>query len=196
VGSRLARRWFTFATVGVAVIGTFAATTAPSWATFPSASGRIAFASDGAGDPDIHTMNQDGSAMVNLTAAPGTPGFALEPDYSPDGTKIAFRSGPGDDAESYTVNATGGSPVQVTFGSGSDQFPQFSPDGTRIAYDSDGGGVSAIYTVKLSDLAVTKLTANVLRAGLADWSPDGTKIAFTTNWYACKKPRTAMATSM
>jgi Tol biopolymer transport system component len=216
---------------------------APASAAFPGPNGRIAFVSNPTGDRDILTMDPDGSGIVNVTGAPGAPGFALEPDYSPDGTKIAFRAGRENAAEIYTVNAdgtglaqltfnsvkdyspawspdgsmiafasnrndpnlcvnlfgcnidifvmpaTGGSPVQVTFGSSSDAFPQFSPDGSLIAYDSDAGGTYAIYTVDLDTLAVTKLTADSLRAGHPDWSPDGTKITFTTNWYPCKKPK-------
>jgi Tol biopolymer transport system component len=219
-----------------------AVASAPAGAAFPGTNGRVAFVSNPTGDRDILTMNPDGSGIVNVTGDPGAPGFALEPDYSPDGTKIAFRAGRENAAEIYTVNAdgtgltqltfnsvkdyspawspdgsivtfasnrndpncvnlfgcnidifvmpaTGGSPVQVTFDSGSDQFPEFSPDGELIAYDTDVGGAYGIYTVDFHTLAVTKLTADSLRAGLPDWSPDGTKITFSTNWYPCKKPK-------
>ena len=218
-----------------------AAVSAPAWATVPGTNGRIAFAGDAAGDLDIYTMNPDGSGVVNVTEGAGAPGFALEPDWSPDGTKIAFRSGPTNAAEIYTVSAdgtgvtqltfnsfkdytpawspdgsmiafasnrndptgtclslfdscnidifvmpaTGGSQVQVTFGTGTEQFPQFSPDGSSIAYTSNTDGATAVYTVDLATLATTKLTADSLRAGPPDWSPDGTKIAFEDNFYAC-----------
>jgi Tol biopolymer transport system component len=222
-----------------------AATSAPASATFPGPNGRIAFASDSAGDVDIWTINPDGSGTANVTDAAGAPGFDLEPDWSPDGTKIAFRSGRGSTAEIYTMNAdgtgfaqltanaykdyapvwspdgseiafasnrndldptncidlagcnidifvmpaTGGSPVQVTFSNGADQWPEFSPDGRFIAYHSDAGGAFAIYTVDLDTLAVTKLTPDSLGAGEPDYSPDGTKIAFESNFAFCKKPK-------
>jgi Tol biopolymer transport system component len=229
----------------LSAIVAFALAATPASATFPGTNGRIAFMSDATGSLDIYTMNPDGSEVVNVTDAAGAPAFDFEPDWSPDGTKIVFRGGRGNEGEIYTMNAdgtgltqltsnsfkdysptwspdgstiafasnrndanfatciglfgcnidiflmpaTGGSPVQVTFGSGSDQFPDFSPDGESIVYDTDVGGVYAIYTVDLDSLAVTKLTADSLRAGLPDWSPDGTKITFTSNWYPCKKPK-------
>jgi Tol biopolymer transport system component len=228
--------------MAIGAIG-LAASAAPAWATFPGPNGRIAFASDVAADLDVWTMNPDGSGLVNVTIAPGAPGFALEPDWSPDGTKIAFRSGRVAAAEIYTENAdgtglaqltsnafkdytpawspdgsmiafasnrndpnfatcvtlfggcnidifvmptTGGSPVQVTFDSGTEHFPQFSPDGNAIAYTSDASGVFAVYTVDLDTLATTKLTPDSLRAGPPDYSPDGMKIAFENNFYGCK----------
>jgi TolB protein len=230
--------------LSIAISAVWLAATSSAWATFPGTNGRIAFAGDATGDLDIFTMNPDGSGTVNVTGDPSAPGFALEPDYSPDGTKIAFRSGRTAAAEIYTVNAdgtgpviqltdnsfkdytpawspdgsmiafassrndpdpptcvdifggcnvdifvmpaTGGTPVQVTFDSGADHFPQFSPDGRSIAYTSEHGGPFAIYTVALDTLKATKLTPDRLRAGPPDYSPDGTKITFDNNFYACK----------
>jgi Tol biopolymer transport system component len=233
-----------FLSIAIGVIP-LAATAAPAWATFPGTNGRIAFASDAAGDFDIWTMNPNGSGLFNVTNTAGAPGFDIEPDWSPDGTKIAFRGGRGAAAEIYTVNAdgtgltqltsnavkdyapawspdgsmiafasnrndpdpancislsgcntdifvmpaTGGSPTQVTFDTGEDEYPQFTPDGSLIAYNGDLGGAFAIYTVDLTTLATTKLTTDSLGAGDPDYSPDGTKIVFESNFAFCKKPK-------
>jgi Tol biopolymer transport system component len=248
VASVLSRRFVLSIAISVVSI---AANSAPAWATFPGTNGRIAFAgipdvtaatTAGVGDLDIYTMNPNGSGIVNLTETLPEPRFALEPAWSPNGTKIAFRSGRGSAAEIYTVNAdgtgltqltfnsykdyapswspdgskiafasnrndpnfatcvglfaacnidifvmpaSGGSPVQITFDSDSDQFPRFSPDGKSIAYVSNVSGASAIYAVNLDTLAATKLTPDSLRAGPPDYSPDGTRIAFQNNFYPC-----------
>jgi Tol biopolymer transport system component len=231
-----------FVSMVIGAIG-LAATAAPASATFPSTDGRIAFSSNGAGDRDIWSVSPDGSGVTNLTAGPSAPAFALEPDWSPDGTKIAFRAGPTNSGEIYTMDAdgtgfvqltsnavkdyapawspdgtkiafasnrsdpnlctelfgcnidifvmpaTGASPVQVTFDSGADEYPQFSPDGSQIAYQTDAGGAFAIYTVDLATLATTKLTDDSLGAGYADYSPDGSKITFADQVFCGLTPR-------
>src|SRR5881628_214188 len=69
---------------------------APAQATFAGDNGKIAFASsDGTG---INTMNADGSGVTSVTS-----GFATTPDWSPDGTKIAFER----NNDIYVVNADG-----------------------------------------------------------------------------------------
>jgi Tol biopolymer transport system component len=237
---KVSRKVLLSCVVGALVV---AAASAPAWATFPGTNGRIAFESDGAGDLDIWTVKPDGTAAVNLTAAADAPAFDREPDWSPDGKAIAFRSGRGAAGEIYTMDsngtaftqltsntsikdyspawspdgstiafasnrndphpdtcidlfgcnddiflmpATGGTPVQITFDSGADEFEQFSPDGRSIVYQTDAGGVYAVYKVNIHTLKVTKLTADSLRAGDPDYSPDGTKIAFINNFFPCK----------
>jgi TolB protein len=82
-------------------------------------------------------MKADGSDVVQLTSHAG---FNGEPEYSPDGMKIAFESdrGAGFPLQGiYVMNASNGSNVQrVTFPSNKelDTEPHFSPDGTRIAF--------------------------------------------------------------
>jgi Tol biopolymer transport system component len=121
------------------VLGAFwlAATSVPVSATSPGPNGRIAFASDAAGDLDIWTMNADGSESINVTDLAGAPGFDLEPNWSPDGSKIAFRSGRTSAAEIYVVNADGTGLTQLTFNSVKDYAPAWSPDGSTIAFASN-----------------------------------------------------------
>jgi dipeptidyl aminopeptidase/acylaminoacyl peptidase len=55
--------------------------------TYPVGITTIAFASNQDGDFDIYKMNPDGSGVTKLTNLPGNED---EPDWSPDGNKIAF----------------------------------------------------------------------------------------------------------
>src|SRR5689334_21307646 len=78
-----------------------------------AAAGRIAFASNRAGNFDIYTMSADGKAVTRLTTSPAAD---FEPTWSPDGARIAFLSQRGlphslvKDGYSrlYVMRATGG----------------------------------------------------------------------------------------
>ncbi len=76
--------------------------------------GKIAFVSARSGDPEIYTMNPDGTQQTQLTSNAPPPDspipFLLDfwPDWSPDGTKIVFASVRDDgNAEIYVMNADG-----------------------------------------------------------------------------------------
>lgn len=58
-------------------------------AAFAGQNGRIAFVSDRDSDFDIYTIRPDGSGLRQVTNAPGSDS---RPEWSPDGTKIAFNS--------------------------------------------------------------------------------------------------------
>ncbi len=128
----------------------------------------------------IATIGIDGTGLHVITDTPST---ALMPDWSPDGSRIAFQAdGDNGSVDIYTMNADG-TDVQVVVSSpADDQEPQWSPDGSLLAYSSGGSGPTndseEIYTVAPSGGRPTRLTHN----GVADfqpaWSPDGTQLAF------------------
>jgi TolB protein len=59
-----------------------------------------------------------------------------DPDWSPDGTKIAFMSGNANQPiDVYAVNSDGSGVTQLTSG-GLNYYPNWSPDGHQIAFVS------------------------------------------------------------
>jgi Tol biopolymer transport system component len=143
-------------------------------AAFPGANGRIAFASDRAGNQDVYTMNSDGTAVTRLTGDPADDGL---PAWSADGTKIAFTSNRDGRQEVYVMNADGTAQTRVTNIGMATEGPAWSPDGRKLTFAAGGD----IYTVNVNGTNPT-----VLPLGRKDderdrtpaWSPDGTKIAF------------------
>jgi|GEM_PF-5783199 len=142
--------------------------------------GKIAFSNAG----DIWMMNGDGSNPVRVIDA-GT--NDVQPAWSPDGRKIAFKSDrdvpPGRGL--YVVNADGTGLTLLT-GAGinnSDADPTWSPDGTKIAFGSNRDAqIGSIYVMNADGSNVTRLTNQFpISDGAPAWSPDGSRIAFETN---------------
>ena len=149
-------------------------------------SGRLAFTRG----HDIYAVNADESDLVSLTNDPGEDDG---PTWSPDGTRIAFRSFRNGYEEVWVANANGSGPVNVTNNVDrpdreselvSSTTIDWSPDGSRIAYPryhtADFHSTSEIAVVDVAS-GSTLLVApgDAFHAG-PQWSPDGTRIAFTT----------------
>jgi Tol biopolymer transport system component len=102
-------------------------------------------------------------------------GFADNPDWSPDGTKICFNDG-----DSFSIEANGEGLTQLT-SVGTAFFPSWSPCGQFIAFDTpyqDPAGANAIWILALGDLSLKDISEHGTGEWRdPDWSPDGTKIA-------------------
>jgi Tol biopolymer transport system component len=158
----------------------------PAEASAQTASdGRIAFVRDG----DIWVMDADGSNEVNLTNTSEIE--ESQPDWSLDGTKIAFKrrvnpdaGGFGDiyvmDADPSTKDAT-----NLTNTPGFDESqPSWAPSGTQLAFvrEVPGEVISEqpdIFVMSANGQNATNLTESDTSEHFPAWSPDGTKIAFS-----------------
>ena len=164
-----------------------------AWAgTFPGPNGQIAFVRGTNGEArtyEIYVMNAaDGSDVTRLTHNSASDG---DPNWSPDGTKIAFDSDRDDNGnrDIYVMNAADGSDVtRLTDNPDFDQFPSWSPDGTKIAFASDrdstnNGQNDAIYVMNAADgSGQTRLTNTDAFYSAPDWGinmspPNGISIA-------------------
>ena len=62
--------------------------------------------------------------------------FPGDPDWSPNGTRIAFQSNRSNDSEMYTMRVDGTGVRQLTLNDAGNWSPASFPDGTRIAFSS------------------------------------------------------------
>jgi tricorn protease-like protein len=147
--------------------------------------GKIAFASTRDKTGEIYVMTGDGENQMRIT---NDPVWNSSPSWSPDGTRIAFGRGDGEeeDWEIYIMNADGTNLKQLTNNAFWDNFPSWSPEGTKIAFCSKREGGKEIYIMNTDGKNQISLTNSSRSDSCPAWSPDGTRIAFDScrdeNW--------------
>jgi Tol biopolymer transport system component len=109
----------------------------------------------------LFKANADGSNPIQLTDPP------LEvwlPQWSPDGTQIAFTA----DGKNYIVPSEGGTPRRlVPVDNGNEQIVSWSPDGRKIVFSWE----DEVRILDLQSRQVTTVPGSKMFG--ARWSPDG-----------------------
>jgi Tol biopolymer transport system component len=155
---------------------------------------------------NIWRMTADGADRNPVTRATAADSF--EPQWSPDGTLIAFYSSralTGADATNlpfgthniWRANSDGSGLMPLTRATAEDAHsgsPRWSPDGRRLAFESsralngtDASNLnrtSNIWTVNADGTgltAMTNLTAAAAGSSSPQWSPSGTQLIFVSS---------------
>uniref|UniRef100_Q01RH0 Transcriptional regulatory protein-like protein n=1 Tax=Solibacter usitatus (strain Ellin6076) TaxID=234267 RepID=Q01RH0_SOLUE len=102
------------------------------------------------------------------------------PQYSPDGTKVAFVSDRAGSLDLWVTNADGSSPFQLT-SQGAQSTPRWSPDGRRIAFASFANSNENIFVIDAEGGATKPITTGPANHNSPCWSSDGRWIYFTSN---------------
>jgi Tol biopolymer transport system component len=136
----------------------------------------------------IVTMNADGSDPTQLTPQKTpTTGAFQQPQWSPDGTKIAFvaANASGNQGAIEVMNADGTNIRRLTPFQIDTTNPRWSPDGTRILFSTYANPVQGesanLFTMRADGtdrVALTAYAGGTLQARADAWSPDGTQILF------------------
>ena len=153
-------------------------------APLSSLHGRVAYSSRGG---DIWVMNADGSKRRRITRS--RRGVDFDPDFSPDGRRIVFRTSRGRYAPDMhgiglegifvvTVRTRRERQIQPRTGG---LFPAWSPDGKKIAFSGlprRGGALDTIHLMNSDGSSPVDLGAP---GECATWSPDSSKIMYCSH---------------
>lgn len=116
------------------------------------------------------------------------------PQFSPDGSKIAFESTRSGAYEVWLCRSDGSSFMQLTHLSPCSGTPRWSPNGQQIAFDSRPSGNGDIFVMDSQGGAPRKLTSEPSNEVVPSWSRDGLWIYFasdrTGGWEVWKMPST------
>ena len=113
---------------------------------------------------------------------------ALAPEWSRDGTRIAFglgqffqnQTGPAR-ADIATIDAEGGQLKILTDSTANVGFPSWSPDGKFIVFRKAGAGGNALEIIDIATKARRTLITGPAHYNFPSWSPTSNIIAFTAD---------------
>ena len=108
--------------------------------------------------------------------------YDSSPQYSPDGSRVAFRSNRSGSNEVWVSDGSGRIPVQLTHYAGPlTGTPRWSPDGMNIAFDTRPNGQADIYVVSSIGGTPRQVTRSEFEDVVPSWSTDGAWIYFASN---------------
>ncbi len=139
---------------------------------------------------DLWIVSRNGGAARRLTA---TPEMETDPEFSPDGSLIAFSRTSGGNTDVCVVPVTGGEPKRLTYHPGLDRVRGWTPDGKRIIFATDRASVPQASFLRLFSVPADGGVEEALpmpRAFTGAYSPDGRRFAyeeistaFVPGWY-------------
>jgi serine/threonine protein kinase/Tol biopolymer transport system component len=128
----------------------------------------------------LWTVDLNGGAPVKIDD-----GDAIQPAWSPSGTRIAFWQNPSGQRDLATIPAGGGPRVAVTSDIAADWAPVWSPDGQFLYFASDRGGSMGIWRIGIDQTSGRPTSAPEpvaigvdVSMDLSHLSADGTSLVF------------------
>jgi Tol biopolymer transport system component len=132
------------------------------------------------GEADIYRLPLGGSPapVVQSTF------MELQPQYSPDGRRIALVSGrAGSGNEIWLADTDGANLARLTRGPGrAQEYPGWSPDARSIVFQSlTNDGHADVWTIGVDGSGLRQVTHDAANETTPSWSRDGRLIYFTSN---------------
>ncbi|MBN2002564.1 MAG: protein kinase [Anaerolineae bacterium] len=141
-----------------------------------SPNSRVVYACGEVGNADICLYN---TATGKSRVIFGSDRDDSEPDWSPDGKRVAFQSSLDGNYDIFIADATGASAFNLTNTPGRDErHPDWSNDGQQIVYEvGDGVNNGTLWTASADGSGRQQLLARPISGRAPVWSPDNSQIA-------------------
>jgi Tol biopolymer transport system component/tRNA A-37 threonylcarbamoyl transferase component Bud32 len=119
--------------------------------------------------------------------------YDSSPQYSPDGTKVAFRSSRSGPHEIWISSSDGTGAFQLTkFGNSLTGTPRWSPNNRQVAFDSRPEGQPDIFVIDADGSNLRRITNEPAEDVVPSWSLDGKYVYFSSNrggaWQVWRSP--------
>ncbi|MGD8305597.1 MAG: T9SS type A sorting domain-containing protein [Ignavibacteria bacterium] len=137
----------------------------PSWSPLGD---RIAFASV----HGIYTILTNSTDLQQVTFD-----YSLVPNYSPDGSKIAYVAGVSDE-DIFIINSDGTGDHRITTSPENDFVPSWSPGGDRLVYEGSVSGVDQICVIDTDGTNYRQLTNTGVNTGPVWYPVDPTPVDY------------------
>lgn len=106
----------------------------------------------------------------------------FDPQYSPDGNRVAFLSDRSGSEEIWTAASNGQTPSQLSHIAGPPTgSPSWSHDGSEIAFDTRLNGNPDVWVIPAGGGAARRVTISSAEDVVPSWSSDGKWIYFASN---------------
>ena len=128
----------------------------------------------------LYSVERSNLAQLSKLTAANDTTSAMDPTFSPDGSRIAFVTQRDGNPEIYVINADGTGATRVTNDPQTDGRPAFTPDGQSLVFHSSRtAGKLQIWTVNIDGTGLTQLTRDSVNSS-PTVAPDGQTIAYVS----------------
>lgn len=139
---------------------------------------KIAFSYRTKDGKELATVDYDGANAVMLT---NDKELKLYPDWSPNGSQIAFCAYDKSDLNIYLYNFGFGRKTRITSRPGLNTTPAWSPDGRNIAIALSEKNNLNLYQITPDGRNLKRITTSYSITISPTWSPSGREIAFVSD---------------